>query len=330
MGERVCVFCLRKITPNNDSREHIIPDCIGGKLQVPSLVCRDCNSYLGRECDAELCDFLSWIAYAEGLKGEKKSKSLKGIGSDGREYRVIFPGFKPVLHRPYVKYRELEDGKTLLEIQAPDVKTLRRTIKNILRKILGREPTDEEINGLIEQGKVINRRGQDLWINFSRKLDLRKLYRAVSKIAYQYLCYRLFLNYESNLHLLKGLRAIREFILGSNIPNYFCSLLPQMSLVEINYPHIVCLFSYNSLAMAYVKLFSFEFLVNLQAYWNFRDSLIEVTPRPGESPCLSFRIKPNWGNMFPCPYALKWKISREKVIPDINPPWLSYWKDYFN
>jgi len=42
-----CIFCNKEITQDNDSKKHIIPNCIGGKLKVRGMVCKNCNSILG-------------------------------------------------------------------------------------------------------------------------------------------------------------------------------------------------------------------------------------------------------------------------------------------
>ena len=164
------------------------------------------------------------------------------------------------------------------------------------------------------------------------QVNLKKLYRATSKIAYQLLCFELQLNNERNFSLLKGLFAIREFIRGLEMPNYFCSMIPRHPLINLKYSHIVSLFSYNGLAMAYIKLFTFEFLVNFQAYWKQRTPIFRIgVSGHKESPDnLEFRISPNLDRLFPYPYMLKWNLlfnrtgKVERVIPDISPSWLLY------
>ena len=279
----------------------------------------------------ELCNFLSWIAYAEGYKGRKKEIFLKGTGSDGREYRVKFPGFKPVLHRPYVYKEEKSKNRYLIHIQVPDEKSLKKTVKNVLKKILGKEPSQKIVEDFIAKGKSIERKS-NISLDIPLQVNLKKLYRAISKIAYQFLCFELQLNDEGKFPLLKGLFAIREFIRGSETPNYFCSIIPRHPLIELKCSHIVSLFSYNGLAMAYIKLFSFEFLVNFQAYWKQETPIfrIGVSGRRELPSNLEFRVVPNLGRLFPYPYILKWNLffnekgRTERMIPDINPHWLLY------
>jgi len=50
----VCIYCLRTADRVEFDREHIIPQAVGGNLYLDGLVCKDCNSKLGREVDCEI------------------------------------------------------------------------------------------------------------------------------------------------------------------------------------------------------------------------------------------------------------------------------------
>lgn len=45
-----CILCLGTDSP---SREHVIPEWLGGRLAVDGLLCRECNSRLGHRVEAE-------------------------------------------------------------------------------------------------------------------------------------------------------------------------------------------------------------------------------------------------------------------------------------
>ena len=49
-----CALCDETITPDNDSREHIIPQAIGGRKAIRGFLCRGCNSTSGSSWDAAL------------------------------------------------------------------------------------------------------------------------------------------------------------------------------------------------------------------------------------------------------------------------------------
>ncbi len=51
---KVCIYCLRTGDEIDFDREHIIPQAVGGNLYVDDMVCKTCNSTLGREVDCEI------------------------------------------------------------------------------------------------------------------------------------------------------------------------------------------------------------------------------------------------------------------------------------
>ena len=52
MPERKCFLCKVPLTSENDSKEHIIPQSIGGRKKVKGFICQDCNSTTGQEWDS--------------------------------------------------------------------------------------------------------------------------------------------------------------------------------------------------------------------------------------------------------------------------------------
>lgn len=57
MRLEICWLCDNELTT---TREHIIPESMGGKKTVVGFICRDCNSKTGHNWDAAVIDFESW------------------------------------------------------------------------------------------------------------------------------------------------------------------------------------------------------------------------------------------------------------------------------
>jgi hypothetical protein len=52
-----CIFCFEKTGESNSSREHVLPDALGGNLLLPKeYCCNKCNSELGTQIDAKIVD----------------------------------------------------------------------------------------------------------------------------------------------------------------------------------------------------------------------------------------------------------------------------------
>lgn len=65
-----CVLCTSEITEANNSREHIIPQAIGGRRKVSWFICRNCNSTAGNIWEAEVAKQLNWFSTALNIKRE--------------------------------------------------------------------------------------------------------------------------------------------------------------------------------------------------------------------------------------------------------------------
>ena len=52
-----CWLCSNELTK---TREHIIPESMGGKKTVVGFICKDCNSRTGHDWDAAVHRFESW------------------------------------------------------------------------------------------------------------------------------------------------------------------------------------------------------------------------------------------------------------------------------
>ena len=66
-----CAFCDKPISSSNKSREHIIPQSIGGTRTVGSFICRECNSTSGQTWDSDLFDQLRYFCLKFDIARQK-------------------------------------------------------------------------------------------------------------------------------------------------------------------------------------------------------------------------------------------------------------------
>lgn len=59
MSPAICAICDTPITSENDSREHIILNALGGRRTVPGFICDACNNTTGHSWDAALAKQLN-------------------------------------------------------------------------------------------------------------------------------------------------------------------------------------------------------------------------------------------------------------------------------
>lgn len=81
-----CYCCPETLTEKNKSKEHIIPNSLGGKLFSYWLLCGSCNKKFGDSIDAELSKQLQGIAGLVGVARDRKKsdKRVKMIGDNGQ------------------------------------------------------------------------------------------------------------------------------------------------------------------------------------------------------------------------------------------------------
>lgn len=92
-------LCEAELTDDNQSKEHIIPNGIGGRLKSNKLLCKTCNTRMGDSSDASLCDDLRFYVEMFQINCER-NKDLKGIvmtDTEGDEIIVREAGQKLTL-----------------------------------------------------------------------------------------------------------------------------------------------------------------------------------------------------------------------------------------
>ena len=132
MRQTKCVLCDVVITQDNDSKEHIIPNSLGGQKTIRGFICKDCNSEAGSKWDQELakqlhplCVLLN-IQRDRGIVPTLSAETTQGetvrINPDGR---ITLP----------TKFTEQQDGdKIRIQICTKDMSEMKKKISEIAKK----------------------------------------------------------------------------------------------------------------------------------------------------------------------------------------------------
>lgn len=67
----ICVLCNHEITEENNTKEHIIPNSLGGKRVLKNFICIDCNSKTGETWDAEIARKFAPFCTMFGIKKDR-------------------------------------------------------------------------------------------------------------------------------------------------------------------------------------------------------------------------------------------------------------------
>ncbi len=140
----LCAFCGILLTDNNSSREHIIPNAIGGRKTVQGFICRDCNNETGRTWDSDLAESLKLLCTTLRIKRQRGKNQSIDVFSGDKELVMSDDGTvtyrKPIVHLSDI------DGKTSIRVMARN----RRELKVIARRICNKYP-DISFKELIEE-----------------------------------------------------------------------------------------------------------------------------------------------------------------------------------
>lgn len=191
-----CIICDNVITPDQMSIEHIIPDALGGMVEIHT-VCKTCNSEMGRSVDALLVDDPLFVILRS--KFGIKTKKGKCVDITHRlEYETL-DGEKAVIkdgdgiHMPFrydgTKKPEVElyhdQGVDKVRVSGSDLESIKKKAKKTLRT-KGLSIPDDVIDRIIDENIKIE------WdysmLRTSIYFNTNDYSPCVLKIAYEIMC----------------------------------------------------------------------------------------------------------------------------------------------
>jgi len=174
--DKFCIFTNHPLDERNRSNEHIIPQCMGGRLQSRDLICRDCNSKFGSEFDESLIKRFCWIMYPLSLYNDQiKLKDWVGE-HNGLKYLFTKNGIRAKDPRPIYD----ENGRMMGMVYQSE-----EAFRKHLKKLKKKDPTID-IQKTIDcsEKKVREIQGQ---FKFTAPPIGEKDFRCCGKICYEFL-----------------------------------------------------------------------------------------------------------------------------------------------
>ncbi|OYQ69456.1 hypothetical protein B9T13_07790 [Wohlfahrtiimonas chitiniclastica] len=134
MNNKNCTLCNNPLTQKNDSKEHIIPNSIGGFKTIKGFICRDCNSQTGDEWDNELAKQFNLFNNWFDIKKDRGAVPPENIQSIDGELLKLYPDGKIQHRHPKIDIDENEDGSFKISMMTRDIKEANQKIKELKRK----------------------------------------------------------------------------------------------------------------------------------------------------------------------------------------------------
>lgn len=130
-----CALCDVKITEENDTKEHLIPNSIGGRKKITGFICNKCNNNSGDKWECELAKQLNPLSLFFCInreRGDSPSQLFETTGGD--IYKLNADGsMNPA--KPIYKEEKVESGERVnIHICARSVSEAKQMLQGVKRK----------------------------------------------------------------------------------------------------------------------------------------------------------------------------------------------------
>ena len=132
-GGMTCALCGTSLTSENASREHIIPNAIGGRKKIANFLCRACNSRTGSEWDDEFVRQLRPLCTMLNVKrahGRNRPFVVETVS--GRKL-AVYPDGSLTIARQRPDVQKL-GGQTVVKMSVGTVRELRNRLSRLKKK----------------------------------------------------------------------------------------------------------------------------------------------------------------------------------------------------
>jgi len=173
-----CALCDVEITEENDTKEHLIPNAIGGRKKVKGFICEGCNNTSGDDWESELAKQLNPLSLFFGIsreRGEAPSQLFETTGGD--RLKLNLNGSMDI-EKPLYTESPLESGAGVqIQIRARSIPEAKRMLKGVKRKY-----PQVDLNELLDNAKSESSYCPDM-LNFSFSFGGHEAGRSIVKSA---------------------------------------------------------------------------------------------------------------------------------------------------
>ncbi|WP_375176790.1 HNH endonuclease [Marinobacter mobilis] len=149
MTTPICALCEKEITQENDTKEHLIPNAIGGRRKLKGFICESCNNTSGDDWESALAKQLNPLSLFFGIsreRGEAPSQLFETTGSD--RLKLNLHGSMDI-EKPLYSETPLESGSGVqIQIKARSMPEAKRMLQGVKRKY-----PQVDLNELLDNAK---------------------------------------------------------------------------------------------------------------------------------------------------------------------------------
>lgn len=134
MTSSKCALCEIVITQDNDTKEHIIPNAIGGKKKVKGFICGNCNNRSGNTWDSTLAAQLSPFSLLFDIKRERGEVKPNTFTTTKGEKITLRANGTMTLGSQSFKQTPIEGGGTQFSGKAQTMSQAKDMLKSMKKK----------------------------------------------------------------------------------------------------------------------------------------------------------------------------------------------------
>ena len=128
-----CALCETLLDDANSSREHIIPNSIGGRKSIRNFICRQCNNKRGATWDNELAIQLKPLCTLLDIqRGRGKNQPITVENVKGEKFLLRLDGSMTIPKTIFTR-RNLAD-RTEINIKFRSIEELKKRMPGLERK----------------------------------------------------------------------------------------------------------------------------------------------------------------------------------------------------
>lgn len=135
MTSAKCALCDVEITKENDTKEHLIPNAIGGRKKVKGFICESCNNASGDDWESELARQLNPLSLFFGISRERGNAPPQLFETTGGDKLKLNVDGSMDLEKPLYTESPLGSGSGVqIQIRARSMPEAKRMLQGVKRK----------------------------------------------------------------------------------------------------------------------------------------------------------------------------------------------------
>ena len=127
-----CAFCGTSLTAEHTSREHVLPNALGGRKTVSNFICVDCNSRTGAGWDKELVQQLRPLCTMLNVNRARGKNQHFVVETTSDRNLVVKPDGSMTIATPVFNERKL-DNESKITIRARTMAELKTMVSGLKR-----------------------------------------------------------------------------------------------------------------------------------------------------------------------------------------------------